>query len=257
MSTNARATITTAVVALAIVASPAAAFAQVKVIISGGFSAAYGKLLPEFEKSSGLTVTTTTGGSQGNGPNTIGAQLRRGVPADVLIMNRAGLNDLIAEGRIVAGSDHDLAQTALGLAVRAGAPKPDIRTVDAFKQTLLSARSLALDSSTTGIWVTTKLFPQLGIADAMAAKTKMSGAEAVAAGEAEISVQPISELLPVKGIEIVGRIPDDVQYLAVFSAALVSGSKELDASRRLIAFLSSDAARAAIRDSGMEPSKSR
>jgi molybdate transport system substrate-binding protein len=257
MFTNARASITTAVVALAIVVSPARSFAQVKVIISGGFSAAYGKLLPEFEKSSGLTVTTTTGGSQGNGPNTIGSQLRRGVSADVVIMNRAGLNDLIGEGRIVAGSDRDLAQTALGLAVRAGAAKPDISTVDAFKRTLLSARSLALDSSTTGIYVTTKLFPQLGIADAMAAKTTMSGATAVATGEAEISVQPISELLPVKGIEIVGRIPDEVQYLAVFSAALVSGSKELDASRRLIAFLTSDAARAAIRDSGMEPSTSR
>jgi len=257
MSTNRRASIKTAVVALAIVVSPTAAFAQLKVVISGGFSAAYKKLLPEFEKSSGLTVTTTTGGSQGNGPNTIGAQLRRGVPVDVVIMNRAGLNDLIAEGRVVAGSDRDLAQTALGLAVRAGAPRPDIRTVDAFKQTLLSARSLALDSSTTGIYVTTKLFPQLGIADAMAAKTKMSGAAAVAAGEADISVQPISELLPVKGIEIVGRIPDEVQYLAVFSAALVSGSKELDASRRLIAFLTSDAAKAAIRDSGMEPAKPR
>ena len=196
MSTNRRASIKTAVVALAIVVSPTAAFAQLKVVISGGFSAAYKKLLPEFEKSSGLTVTTTTGGSQGNGPNTIGAQLRRGVPVDVVIMNRAGLNDLIAEGRVVAGSDRDLAQTALGLAVRAGAPRPDIRTVDAFKQTLLSARSLALDSSTTGIYVTTKLFPQLGIADAMAARTKMSGATAVATGEAEISVQPISELLP-------------------------------------------------------------
>ena len=257
MFKNGRASVTTAVVALAIVVSPATSFAQVKVIISGGFSAAFGKLLPEFEKSSGLTVTTTTGGSQGNGPNTIGAQLRRGVLADVVIMNRAGLNDLIAEGRIVAGSDRDLAQTALGLAVRAGAAKPDIRTVDAFKQTLLSARSLALDSSTTGIYVTTKLFPQLGIADAMAAKTRMSGATAVAGGEAEISVQPISELLPVKGIEIVGRIPDEVQYLAVFSAALVTGSTEPDASRRLIAFLTSDGARAAIRDSGMEPATPR
>ena len=149
MSTNRRASIKTAVVALAIVVSPTAAFAQLKVVISGGFSAAYKKLLPEFEKSSGLTVTTTTGGSQGNGPNTIGAQLRRGVPVDVVIMNRAGLNDLIAEGRVVAGSDRDLAQTALGLAVRAGAAKPDISTVDAFKRTLLSARSLALDSSTS------------------------------------------------------------------------------------------------------------
>src|SRR5215813_6236918 len=98
------------IAAVAVLAFPSASSAQVNVIISGGFSAAYGKLLPEFEKSSGISVTTTTGGSQGNGPNTIGNQLRRGVPADAVNMNRAGLNDLIAEGRIVRGSDRDLAQ---------------------------------------------------------------------------------------------------------------------------------------------------
>ena len=244
-------------VAMSIVVSPSASFAQVKVIISGGFSAAYNKLLPEFEKASGVTVTTTTGGSQGNGPNTIGNQLRRGVAADVVIMNRAGLNDLIAARRIVAGTDRDLAQTYLGLAVRAGSPKPDIHSVDAFKQTLLQARSVALDSSTTGIYITTKLFPQLGIADEMSKKTTTSGAGSVAAGEAEISVQPISEQLPVKGIEIVGKIPDEVQYAAVFSVALVAGSNQLDAARRLIAFLTSERAADAIRSSGMEPSPRR
>jgi molybdate transport system substrate-binding protein len=249
--------ITSVAVAMSIVASPAASFAQVKVIISGGFSAAYNKLLPEFEKSSGVTVTTTTGGSQGNGPNTIGNQLRRGVAADVVIMNRAGLNDLIAEHRIVVGTDRDLAQTYLGLAVRTGAPKPDIHSVDAFKQTLLHARSVALDSSTTGIYITTRLFPQLGIADEMSKKTTTSGAGSVATGAAEISVQPISEQLPVKGIEIVGKIPDEVQYAAVFSVALVAGSNQLDAARRLIAFLTSDQAADAIRSSGMEPSARR
>lgn len=252
-----RAAFRAVVVGLAMVAWPSASLAQVKVIISGGFSAAYGKLLPEFEKSSDVTVTTTTGGSQGNGPNTIGNQLRRGVPADVVIMNRAGLNDLIAEGRIVAGSDRDLAQTYLGLAVRAGAAKPDIHSVDAFKQTLLHARSVALDSSTTGIYVTTKLFPQLGIAEEMSKKTTTSGAGSVATGEAEISVQPISEQLPVKGIEIVGKIPDQVQYVAVFSAAVVSASNQRDAAMRLIAFLTSERAAEAIRSSGMEPSPRR
>jgi molybdate transport system substrate-binding protein len=249
--------LTTVVIGLAVIAWPAAASAQVKVIISGGFSAAYGKLLPEFEKSSGITVTTTTGGSQGNGPNTIGNQLRRGVPADVVIMNRAGLNDLIAEGRIVSGSDRDLAQTYLGLAVRAGAPKPDIHSVDAFKQTLLRAQSVALDSSTTGIYVATKLFPQLGIAEEMTKKTKTSGARSVATGDAEISVQPVSEQLAVKGIDIVGKIPDEVQYVAVFSAALVSSSNQRDAAMRLIAFLTSERAADAIRSSGMEPSPRR
>lgn len=246
-----------AVAVVATLAFPTASSAQVNVIISGGFSAAYRNLLPEFEKSSGIIVTTTTGGSQGNGPNTIANQLRRGVPADVVIMNRAGLNDLIAEGRIVSGTDRDLAQTYLGLAVRSGAPKPDIHSVDALKQTLLRAQSVALDSSTTGIYVTTKLFPQLGIAAEMTKKTKTSGAGSVATGDAEISVQPISEQLPVKGIDIVGKIPDEVQYVAVFSAALVSSSNQRDAAMRLIGFLTSERAADAIRGSGMEPSPRR
>jgi len=232
---------------------PRAASAQVKVILSGGFSAAFRDLLPEFERTSGITVTSTSGGSQGGGPNTIGAQLRRGVHADVVIMNRAGLRDLLGEGRIISGTNVDLAQTSLGLAVRVGAPKPDISTVEAFKQTLLRAKSVTFDSSTTGIYLTTTLFPRLGIAAEMAAKSTTLGAASVASGDAEIAVQPVSEILPVRGVELVGTIPAEVQYVAVFSAAVVAGSTEIDASKRLIAFLSSDAATAAIRKNGMEP----
>src|SRR5262249_12429491 len=131
-------------VALAAIAFPSAAFAQVKVILSGGFTAAYKELLPEFEKSSGIKVTTTNGASQGNGPNTIGAQLRRGEPADVVIMNRAGLDDLIAEGKIAKGTEVDLARTLIAVAIRSGAPKPDISTVNALKQTLLRAKSVSV-----------------------------------------------------------------------------------------------------------------
>src|SRR6266566_294804 len=120
--------IRSAFIIAAVFAVPTASFAQLKVIASGGFSAAYREALPEFERTAGVTVTTTSGASQGSGPNTIGAQLRRGVPADVVIMSREGLNELIAEGKIVARSDVDLAQTPLGLSVRAGAPKPDIST---------------------------------------------------------------------------------------------------------------------------------
>src|SRR5262245_23785436 len=97
-------------VVLAAIAFPGASYAQVKVILSGGFTAAYREVLPEFEKTSGIKITTTNGASQGTGPNTIGAQLRRGEAADVVIMNRAGLDDLIAEGKIAAGSDVDLAR---------------------------------------------------------------------------------------------------------------------------------------------------
>jgi molybdate transport system substrate-binding protein len=202
-------------------------------------------------------VTTTSGGSQGDGPNTIGAQLRRGVPADVVILNRVGLDELIAGGRIVAGTNVDLAQTYLGVAVRAGAPKPNISTVDALKQTLLRAKSVAFDSSTTGIYLTATLFPRLGIADDMAGKSTTAGVAAVASGDAEIAVQPVSEILPVRGVDFVGTIPAEVQYVAVFAAAVVAGSKETDASERLIAFLASETATAAIKKNGMEPSRPR
>jgi len=239
----------------AVFAVPTAAFAQIKVIASGGFSAAYREALPEFERTAGVTVTTTSGGSQGSGPNTIGAQLRRGVAADVVIMSREGLNELIAEGKIVAGTDVNLAQTPIGMAVRAGAPKPDISTVDAFKQTLLRSKSVTFPNSTTGIYIATTLFPRLGIADALAAKTTSAGVAAVAKGDAEIAVQPVSELLHVQGVDFVGTLPADVQYISVFAAAVVTGSKEPEAAKKLIAFFASERAIPAIKNSGMEPTK--
>src|SRR6202034_1028571 len=126
---------------------PAALPAQVTVLMSGGFSAAYQELLPQFEKSTGITVSTAQGASQGDGPTTIGAQLRRGVPADVVILSREGLAELLAEGRIVIGSDVDLASVPLGVGVRAGTLRPDISTVDAFRQTLLRAKSIGIQST--------------------------------------------------------------------------------------------------------------
>lgn len=241
----------------AVLALPTASFAQINVIVSGGFSPAYRELLPEFERTSGVKVTTTSGGSVGNGPNTIGGQIRRGVPADVVILAREGLRDLIAEHRIVAGTDVDLAQSIIGMVVRAGAAKPDISTVEALKQTLLRAKSVAVSSSTSGVYLTTVLFPQLGIAEQMAGKISSSGAAAVGRGEAEIGLQQVSEVLAIPGVDFVGTIPAEIQYVTVYAAAVVTGSNELDASKRLIAFLSSEGARAAIKKSGMEPSRPR
>jgi molybdate transport system substrate-binding protein len=240
-----------------VLALPAASLAQINVIMSGGFSAAYRDLLPQLQKAAGISINTTSGASQGNGPNTIGAQLRRGVPADVVIMSREGLDDLIREGRIVAGTDVDLAQTPLGMSVRTGAPKPDISTVDAFKKALLRASSVTFPMSTTGIYLTAKVFPQLGIAKEMAGKVTATGVTAVAKGDAEIAVQPVSELLHAAGVDFVGTIPGEIQFVSVFSAAIVTGSKEPEASKRLIAFLRSESAQASIKNSGMEPLKSR
>jgi molybdate transport system substrate-binding protein len=246
-----------ACVIAAVLALPTLSFAQIKVIASGGFSAAYQDLLPEFERTTGIKVTTTSGGSVGSGPNTIGGQLRRGVPADMVILSREGLAELIAEGRIVAGTDADLAQVPLGVGVRAGAPRPDISTVESFKQALLRAKSVTFTSSTSGVYLTTVLFPRLGIADEMAKKSTTAGAGAVAKGDAEITVQPVSEILPVAGVDMVGTIPAEIQKVNIYAAALVTASKETDASKKLIAFLSSPAASAAIKKSGMEPSKRR
>jgi molybdate transport system substrate-binding protein len=232
---------------------PQAAFAQVTVMTSGGFATPLKAALPEFEKATGISVTVVLGKSQGAGPDTISAQLARGVAADVVILSREGLNDLISENRIAAKSDVDLAKTPIGLAVREGAPKPDIGTVQAFKDTLLRARSITYPSSTTGIYMATKLFPKLGIAKEVAAKSSNAGVAAVARGEAEIAIQPVSELLHVPGTEFVGTIPGQIQYISVFSAARTAKANRDDQARLLIAYLASDKAKIAIRDSGMEP----
>jgi molybdate transport system substrate-binding protein len=242
-----------AAIAVVLAFAPTAAFAQLKVIISGGFSPAYRQLVPEFEKASGITLTTTSGGSIGAGPNTIGGQIRRGVPADVIILAREGLSELIAEKRILPGSDVDLAQSRIGMIVRAGAAKPDISTVEAFKQAMLRAKSVAISTSTSGTYLTTKLFPQLGIAAEMAGKMSTSGAAAVGRGEAEVGLQQVSEVLAIPGVDFVGPIPANIQYITVYAAAIVAGSADIDAAKKLIAFLSSPAAAGAISKSGMEP----
>jgi molybdate transport system substrate-binding protein len=229
--------------------------AQLKVIISGGFSTAYRQLVPEFERTTGIGVVTGSGASQGTGTQTIAAQLQRGEPADVVILSREGLTELIAAGRIVAGSDVDLARAPLGAAVRGGAPKPDMSSTETFKQALLNAKAVAVPGSTSGIFLTTKIFPQLGIADRITVKVTERGSQAaamVAAGDADIVVQPVSELMNVPGVDFVGRIPNELQLIQTFSAAIVSGSKEPEAARRLIGFLSSDRASAAIEKSGMD-----
>jgi len=246
--------VSTAALALAaVVLLPSISFAQVKVIISGGFSAAYKELLPDFERTTGITVTTSTGGSVGSGPNTIGGQLQRGVPADVVILAREGLSELMAAKRIIAGSDVDFARSIIGMIVRAGAPKPDISTVEAFKQAMLRAKSVSMSSSTSGVYLTTRLFPKLGIEKEMAAKSSMAGAAAVGRGEAEVGLQQVSEVLPIPNTDFVGPIPAEIQYVTIYAGAVVAGSKEVEASKKLIAFLSSAGAAAAIKKSGMEP----
>lgn len=232
--------------------------AQVKVIISGGFSTAYRQLLPEFEKTTGISVSTGSGASQGKGPQTIAAQLERGVAFDVVIMSREGLTELMAAGRIVAGTDVDLATAALGAAVRAGAPKPDVTTLEGFKRALLGATVVAVPQSTSGIYLLKEVFPKLGVVERINVKVFARGSEsaaAVAIGQADIAVQPVSELISVQGIDYAGRLADELQLIQMFSAAIVKGTKQADAAKRLIQFLASDRAAAAITKNGMEPAR--
>jgi molybdate transport system substrate-binding protein len=225
--------------------------AQIRVLMSGGFYPAFQKLLPQFEQAIGITATTAVGPSQGDGPNTVGAQLRRGVPADMVILSREGLAELIAEGRIVIGSDVDLAEVPLGVGVRAGAPRPNVGTADAFKDALLRAKSVGIRSS-SGIYLQTKIFPKLGIATAMAAKLSIAGAENIPSGEVDMVVLPASEILSAPGVDFAGLIPSEIQFVPVFTAALVKAGNEPDASKRLIAFLASETATPVIEKTGMK-----
>ena len=231
--------------------------AEVRVMISGGLSAAYKALVPEFERATGNKVLTAYGPSMGTTVNAIPVRLERGEPADVLIMVGYALGDMIKQGKVVADSRVDLVKSPIGIAVKSGAPKPDISSADAVKRALLAAKSVAYSDSASGVYVSTEMFQKLGIADAMKDKARMIPAtpvaEIVARGDAEIGFQQISEMLPVAGVDIVGQLPAELQKITVFSAGIASVSKEPEVGKALIKFLGSPAASATIIKSGLEP----
>jgi molybdate transport system substrate-binding protein len=234
-----------------------ASAAEVRVMISGGLAAAYKELVPEFERLTGNKVITAYGPSMGTTVNAIPVRLERGEPADVLIMVGYALGDLIRQGKVITDSRVDLVKSPIGIAVKSGAPKPDISSVDALKRTLLAAKSIAYSDSASGVYISTEMFQKLGIADEMKDKARKIPAtpvgEIVAHGEAELGFQQISELKPVAGIEIVGQLPPELQKITVFSAGIASVSKEPEAGKALIKFLASPAAAPVIINSGMEP----
>jgi molybdate transport system substrate-binding protein len=234
-----------------------AAAAEIRVMISGGLTAAYNALVPEFERATGHKVITAYGPSMGTTVNAIPVRLERGEPADVLILVGYALGDLIKQGKVVADSRVDLVKSPIGVAVKAGAPKPDISSPDALKQALLAAKSIAYSDSASGVYVSTEMFAKLGIAEQMKDKARKIPAtpvgEIVAHGDAEIGLQQISELKPVTGIDIIGPLPSELQKITVFSAGIASVSKEPEAGKALIKFLASPAARDTIVKSGLEP----
>ena len=234
-----------------------ASAAEVRVMISGGLTAAYKALVPEFERSTGHKVLTAYGPSMGTTTNAIPVRLERGEPADVLIMVGYALEDLAKKGKVTAGSSVDLVKSPIGVAVRSGAPKPDISTADALKRALLAAKTIAYSDSASGVYVSTEMFNKLGIKDAMEGKARKIPAtpvgEIVAHGGAEIGFQQMSELKPVEGIDIIGPLPDELQKITIFSAGIASVSKEPEAGKALIMFLASPAARGELIKSGMDP----
>lgn len=234
-----------------------AAAADVHVMISGGLTAAFNALVPEFERATGNKVVIAYGPSMGTTVNAIPVRLARGEPADVLIMVGYALGELADKGQVIAGSRVDIANSPIGIAVKSGAPHPDITSAEAVKQALLAARTIAYSDSASGVYVSTEMFDKLGIRDAMKDKARKIPAtpvgEIVAHGEAELGFQQISELKPVKGIDIVGPLPSELQKITVFSAGIATASKEPEAGKALIGFLTSEAARATIVSSGLDP----
>ena len=196
-----------------LLAGPALA-AEVRVVSSGGFAAAYRALVPGWEQATGNSVSTGWGPSMGKTVDAVPARLARGEPVDVLIMVGYALEDLVKQGVVTPGSRVDLARSGIGVVVRAGARHPDVSTSAALRQALLDAKSVAYSDSASGVYIQNEMFKRLGIAEQMAGKARMIPAEpvgeVVARGDAEIGFQQMSELKPIRGIDLVGPLPPEV-----------------------------------------------
>ena len=244
-------------IAGALLGSGAASADEVKVMISGGFASAYRDLGPQFADTAGDTLVTVWGPAVGTAANAIPVRLARGEWADVLIVVGYALDDQINAGKVVSGSKVDFARSAIGMAVREGAPKPDVSSVDALRRTLLAAQSIVYPDDANGVYLRSELFRRLGIEGQMASKSRMIPAERVARviadGEAEIGFQQIVELLPVDGVTLVGSLPAEVQRYTVFSGGIATNAKNPAGAEALIRFLSSPDAAPSIEGSGLEP----
>lgn len=233
-----------------------AAADDIRVMTSGAFTAAYLELIRQCTPATGDTLVTAAT-SMGTGLAFIPSRLQRGEAADVVIVDDTALRQMIKDGLVMPDSRVALARSSIGMAVRAGAPKPDISSVEALKSTLLKATSIAYSASVSGLYLSTELFQRLGIADQVLAKSRRVEGERVGAvvarGDAEIGFQQISELLPIPGLDFVGPLPRQVQRATVFSAGVVAASKNPSAARALIACLATPAAARTITKSGMEP----
>lgn len=246
-----------AVASLPLLAGTALA-AEIKVMSSGGFHSALDALAPEFEKATGHKVTKVYGASMGAVPTAVPNRLARGETADLVIIAGEMIDKLIEEGKLRPGSRTDLVFSRIGVAVREGAPKPDISTPEAVKAMLLAAPSIAYSDSASGVYVSSQLFRRLGIADEVtpkAAKVPSTRrvAQVVAAGEAAVGFQQISEILNIPGATLVGPLPEPIQLVTSFSAAMPVTAEQPEVAKAFVAFLTAPAAWPVIRSMGLDP----
>ena len=230
---------------------------EVAVVTSGGLAAAYDVLAPRFQAETAIRLVTAYGASTGGAPDSIPARLERGERFDVLIMSQSGLNGLSEQGLVRPDTRVDLASSSIGMAVREGAPVPDISTPAAFAETLLGAESIGYSASVSGTYVSEELFPRLGLAEQLAPKSRRVVSERVAAvvarGELEIGFQQVSEILSIEGAAYVGPIPDEYQRVTTFSAGITTDAENPGGAQRLIDFLASPEAAPTIAETGLEP----
>ncbi|SAK75925.1 extracellular solute-binding protein [Caballeronia hypogeia] len=238
------------------VASASVQAAELHVMSSGGFTAAYKVLGPRFTSATGNTLDTALGPSMGKSPEAIPNRLERGEPADAVIMVGYALDELIKQGKVVPGSRVELADSRIGMVVRDGAAKPDIGSVDALRQTLLHAKSIAYSDSASGVYIERELFKKLGIAEQVMPKAKMIPripvASVVANGDYEIGFQQVSELLPVKGATYVGKIPESLQSVTRFAAGIPVGAQHPKEAKALLDYLASPDVQPEVKATGLD-----
>ena len=239
-----------AAIALAILLAPITAqAAEVAFLCSNALKAVMEEIAPQFEKASGHKLVISFGST-----NPLKARIEKGEAFDLTILGDAAIEELAKQGKLDAATRVVVARSVLGVAFRKGAPKPDVSTTDAFKRTLLDAKSIAyLENGLTGTYLKV-LFQRLGITENMQAKHKSTrGAETVARGEAELGVTQLSEILYEKGVELAGLLPPEIQNYTNFPAAVSAGTKQADAAKALLKYLASPDAARVIRAHGLEP----
>lgn len=226
--------------------------AEIKVLSSIATKEAYLELVPQFERASGHKVSTTWAGT-----TDIMKRMAAGERHDVVMISSSEMEELIRQAKIDGGSRVNMARCGVGVAVRAGAPKPDLSSGEALKRTLLAAKTVGYTSGPSGVYMG-QLIERMGIAADI--KPKYRGVPSggtigtiVATGEAEIGFQQVSELVHIKGIDYVGPLPADVQKITIFSAGIQAGAQQPQAARELLAFLTAPATAAVYKKHGLDP----